>query len=416
MPVIAGARDPRSIITPDAFEVEPDLLGRPLATPRQRLIAILIDLAVIGLITLATKSFGIILGIVAAVFFVRAGFKRTPVRGSVFNRAMRLSVGCLGLFIAMATALGWLVIRGRDHGHVGDITVPVASPNGLVTGRLGDAISLVTGSAALQRARTSGDAREALGQVVERLRGLGLDEEEIRQSVTDMVPKDRAWSDSAASIVDAVLSAAPAAASTPAAPGASPHVSGLSTPEALDAYAKLLRSGADDRTSRAKLAALRSRLADTLAADTLRALQRSLDVERELAAARAAEATTLKKAAEGEKKGGGIFAWINGLVNELGFGFGWASIYLTIMTSWWKGQTVGKRIMKIRVLRLDGEPMTWWAAFERAGGYAAGFATGLLGFAQVYWDANRQCIHDRISGTVVVQDGAPKVLDWQDAI
>ena len=60
--------------------------------------------------------------------------------------------------------------------------------------------------------------------------------------------------------------------------------------------------------------------------------------------------------------------------------------------------------------------MTWWAAFERAGGYAAGFATGLLGFAQVYWDANRQCIHDRISGTVVVQDGAPKVLDWQDAI
>ena len=414
MPVIADARDPRSIITPDAFEVEPDLLGRPLATPRQRLVAILIDLAVIGLITLATKSFGILLGIVAAVFFVRAGFKRTPVHGSAFNRAMRLSVGCLGLVIALGTAVGWLVIRGRAH-----MTVPGA-PNGMVSARLGDAISLVTGSAALQRARTSGDAREALGQVVERLRRLGLDEKEIRRSVIDMVPKDQAWSDSAASIVDAVLSAAPAATSTPAAPAASPDVSGLSTPDALDAYAKLLRSGADDQTSRANLAALRSRLVDSLAADTMRTLQHNLEVERELAAQRAAEATTLRKAAEGEKKGGGIFAWIksvvSGAVNELGFGFGWASIYLTIMTSWWRGQTVGKRIMKIRVLRLDGEPMTWWAAFERAGGYAAGFATGLLGFAQVYWDANRQCIHDRISGTVVVQDGAPKVLDWQDAI
>ena len=41
-----------------------------------------------------------------------------------------------------------------------------------------------------------------------------------------------------------------------------------------------------------------------------------------------------------------------------------------------------------------------------------GFATGLLGFAQIYWDSNRQAIHDRIVGTVVVRDGAKKVRDW----
>ena len=84
------------------------------------------------------------------------------------------------------------------------------------------------------------------------------------------------------------------------------------------------------------------------------------------------------------------------------------------MLSWWKGQTVGKRIMKIRVLRLDGEPITWWTAFERAGGYAAGFATGL-------W-ASRRCSGTPTvrpstiasSGTVVVQDGAAKVLDWEE--
>ena len=41
--------------------------------------------------------------------------------------------------------------------------------------------------------------------------------------------------------------------------------------------------------------------------------------------------------------------------------------------------TVGKKVMGLRVLRLDGEPITWWVAFERAGGYAAGFATGRRG-------------------------------------
>ena len=47
-----------------------------------------------------------------------------------------------------------------------------------------------------------------------------------------------------------------------------------------------------------------------------------------------------------------------------------------------------------QALRLDGQPITWWHAFERTGGYAAGLATGTLGFAQVYWDPNRQAIHD----------------------
>lgn len=89
---------------------------------------------------------------------------------------------------------------------------------------------------------------------------------------------------------------------------------------------------------------------------------------------------------------------------------------MTVFLSWWNGQTVGKKIMRIRVLRLDGEPINWWIAFERAGGYAAGFATGLLGFAQVWWDANRQAIHDRIVGTVVVIEGGEKVSDWESAL
>ena len=54
--------DPRTIVTPYAFSVHPDLLGRPLATPWQRLGAIAIDgvvifgLTRIGGLTLALAS------------------------------------------------------------------------------------------------------------------------------------------------------------------------------------------------------------------------------------------------------------------------------------------------------------------------------------------------------------------------
>lgn len=414
MPVIADTPDPRSIITPDAFEVEPDLLGRPLATPWQRLVAILVDLAVIGLITLATKSFGILLGIVAAAFFIRGGFKRTPVRGSAFNRAMRFSVGCLGLLIGVGTVIGWVAWRS-SHGH--EPQTPVVSANGIATGQLGDAVAVARGSVELHRAHSAAEARRALTTLVGTLRGLGVDDDDIRQTVLGIIPEDAPWSANASTLVDEALGAGRATRGPPS-PKLAAEVSALSTADALDAYAKLLRSGKHDSASDVRLAALRSRLVDTLAADTLQALTGSLDVQKSLAAARSKRVTQLtadlKKARN--SGGNGVFHWLSKIVDELGFGFGWGTIYLTILTSWWKGQTVGKRLMKIRVLRLDGEPITWWEAFDRAGGYAAGLATGFLGFAQIFWDANRQCIHDRISGTVVVKDGAPKMLDWQEAL
>ncbi len=106
----AFQHDPRSMITPDAFDVSPRLLGLPLAKPGRRLVALLIDLAVIGLITLLTKSFALLLGVVAAVFFIRVSLKRTDVRGSVFGRAMRLSLGCMGIMIGAVTAIVWVAV------------------------------------------------------------------------------------------------------------------------------------------------------------------------------------------------------------------------------------------------------------------------------------------------------------------
>jgi hypothetical protein len=41
--------------------------------------------------------------------------------------------------------------------------------------------------------------------------------------------------------------------------------------------------------------------------------------------------------------------------------------------------------MGIRVVRLNGQPLSLWFSLERFGGYAAGIATGVLGFLQVFW-------------------------------
>ena len=97
-------------------------------------------------------------------------------------------------------------------------------------------------------------------------------------------------------------------------------------------------------------------------------------------------------------------AWLKGLVEDLGLGFGWAAFYFTMFTALWYGQTPGKKLFNIRVIQLDGTPLSVWDSFGRYGGYGAGIATGLLGFAQIFWDPNRQAIHDKISSTIVIND------------
>ena len=88
---------------------------------------------------------------------------------------------------------------------------------------------------------------------------------------------------------------------------------------------------------------------------------------------------------------------------DFGLTLGWIGLYFTLTLAWWGGYTPGKRLLGIRAVRLDGKRMGLWSAFERFGGYIAGLATGLLGFAQVFWDANRQGVQDKIAGTVVVR-------------
>lgn len=93
-----------------------------------------------------------------------------------------------------------------------------------------------------------------------------------------------------------------------------------------------------------------------------------------------------------------ILSW----ADEVGLGLGWAIVYFAVLPVWWNGQTIGKRLLGLRVVELTGKPITAMRAFKRYGGYAAGMATGMFGFAQVLWDPNRQAIQDKTAHTVVI--------------
>jgi hypothetical protein len=144
-------------------------------------------------------------------------------------------------------------------------------------------------------------------------------------------------------------------------------------------------------------AGLRRQLALSLAADTLRELD-----ERLRAAAAREESLAERVAAASES--GGVMSALRSFADDLGLGFGWTGLFFTASLALWNGYTPGKRLLGIRVIRLDGRPVGWWIAFERFGGYAASLATGLLGFAQIFWDRNRQGIHDKIAETVVIRN------------
>jgi hypothetical protein len=414
MTPVGAQSDPKSIVTPDAFHVAPHLLGLRLASGRRRLAAMLIDLLVIGILTAVTRSFALILGILVAVLLIRLGTKRTSAataRGTARDRAMRGSVGCLGVVIGVVTTIVWLSVGPSGGRSNDDDEVPLV-PASATGGRVLNTLAAAAVRSAYDAAASLDEAERATRGLIEASAELGVEPIALRELLLAGVPRDAEWAEDAPAMIDRLVPLP----SEPMEPrdliAIRDEVSLYTTEEALESYAALLRSGRAEEMDLARRAALEARLTSEVAADTLASLQARLDeLVDDLQEAR--EDRDEAEAELEELESRGFFNVVRSLLDELGFGFGWASLYFTVLLSQWKGQTIGKRLMRIRVLRLDGLPINWWVAFERAGGYAAGLATGFLGFLQVFWDANRQMIHDRIVGTVVALDPPQKVVDWQ---
>ena len=66
------------------------------------------------------------------------------------------------------------------------------------------------------------------------------------------------------------------------------------------------------------------------------------------------------------------------------------------------GQTVGKMLMKIRVVKTDGTPISDADAVVRYLGYLLD-GIFLLGWLSALFDENRQCWHDKLAKTYVVK-------------
>ena len=121
-------------------------------------------------------------------------------------------------------------------------------------------------------------------------------------------------------------------------------------------------------------------------------------------AASAAQARILQLQAELEqaRKPLSLRQWVDRLLDDVGAKFGWGVVYFSLLPAWWSGQTVGKKLLGLQVVELTGQPMTVMRCLKRYGGYAAGLATGCLGFGQALWDPNRQAIQDKAAHTVVI--------------
>ncbi len=86
-------------------------------------------------------------------------------------------------------------------------------------------------------------------------------------------------------------------------------------------------------------------------------------------------------------------------------------IHLSYDIGFWllTGQTPGKRIMGVRIVRSDGERITFGNAVRREIGY---FISGILflGYLWVLLDNRRQAFHDKLAGTLVVYSWPE---DWE---
>ncbi len=77
--------------------------------------------------------------------------------------------------------------------------------------------------------------------------------------------------------------------------------------------------------------------------------------------------------------------------------------FVVLWSSTGGGQTLGMRILNLKVLRTDGSELTPVQALIRWVGLFISFAALLIGVIWVAFDADKQGWHDKIAGTYVIK-------------
>ena len=88
---------------------------------------------------------------------------------------------------------------------------------------------------------------------------------------------------------------------------------------------------------------------------------------------------------------------IAGIMNIF-VGLGYAIFFLG-----WRGQTLGKMAVKIKVVNPDGSDISWGKAFGRCFAEILSGCTLSIGYIIAFWDAEKRTLHDRLAGTRVIR-------------
>ncbi len=79
------------------------------------------------------------------------------------------------------------------------------------------------------------------------------------------------------------------------------------------------------------------------------------------------------------------------------------TIYFALMTYITNGQSIGKKILGIKIVSIYHHRLSLWHCIERSLGYIASTFELGLGFLQAFWNPNRMTLHDKIAETVVIK-------------
>lgn len=345
--------DPKTMVTPRAFTIAQTVLYTPLATPLKRALAIMIDGLLITV--LAEQMDWMFILLVIGIIWIEK-------RSRKFGRLLKWGLYAALLAFMLLTTLGNLFNLNTSVGKNDEQTESQLAVGEQVIRSLPALISLNLctsydcGKTQIQALRTT------IEGVV---RSNGMTDIELREMVLQTIADSSLPTEDSAKLREDVLNGT-------LWPVITLHSELATTASPLESISNQSLSSAQSP-------------------------HRTVDIE--LTASQSSRATSSD---EDEATRHSIIAWIKGFMSDMGLGFGWAAFYFTVFTARFDGQTLGKKILGIQVIQLDGANISLWAAFGRYGGYAAGFTTGLLGFMQIFWDPNRQGIQDKISSTVVI--------------
>jgi hypothetical protein len=362
-------KETRQIVTPYAFFVADDLLGTPLAGPFRRGFGLMIDLFFISLLTQISS---LLLAAIAAWTFFRAGNRlKTKKRFNAARIFLRLLVALL-LFVVALGIVDEINGNGKDDNELFRFKSPEPSTkiNDDVMGMKLIALTakyLVNTKAMKQRV-----AQKECEPIYDCFQILG---DELKQDVIDIGLDTDSIDDLLKGYIGSV----------------SERLSTSQQTELTDHLQQTSKNSLELKVADLKSSELKA--AELNPTDQVTTLAINND-------------TKIQKPPSESKR---LIERLENLMEELGVGLGWAAFYFSIFTAWWKGQTPGKKLLGMQVIKLDNTPLNLWESFGRYGGYAAGLATGLMGFLQVFWDPNRQAIQDKISETLVIDLRKPKV-------